>query len=132
MNNQDSDTIIGLLKRINSAWTSGNVADMAECLQEDIIMAGPGFSAREQGRDTCIKGYGEFTSRTTVVEFNEHDHQVDVIGDTAVAVYDFELVYTGEDARHRSTGKDLWVMKKAGDRWQAAWRTILEVTDDIV
>lgn len=132
MNNMDSEKIIDLLKRINHAWTTGKFNDMAECLFDEIIMAGPGFGARVQGRDNCIKGYGEFTSRATVVEFNEHDHQVDVIGDTAVAVYDFELVYTGEDGRHRSTGRDLWVLKKSGGRWQAVWRTILDITDDSV
>jgi ketosteroid isomerase-like protein len=132
MNNHDIEQILVLTKRINQAWTTGNVDDMVDCLDESIIMVGPGFSAREQGRDYCIQGYGEFTNRTTIVEFDEYDHQVDVIGDTAVVVYDFVLVYVDKDARHRSTGKDLWVLKKNDTQWQAVWRTILDVTDNIV
>lgn len=132
MQDTQHQDVLAVVARINQAWTTGHVADMAECLHEDIVMAGPGFGARESGRQRCVRGYDEFAQRAAIVEFNDRDHQVDIIGDTAVVAYDFELVTVSDNGRHRATGKDLWVLRKGEAGWQAIWRTLLDIEDAVV
>jgi hypothetical protein len=57
---------------------------------------------------------------------------VQVIGDTAVVTYRFDMIYEREKKREHSTGRDLWVFAQHGDQWLAVWRTMLDVVDEVV
>ena len=57
---------------------------------------------------------------------------MDVIGDTAVASFTYEMVYERSGKRSRATGRDLWVFTRYGSEWIAVWRTMLDLAEQAV
>lgn len=119
-----------LLRRINRAWLEGRPRDLLPLLHPEIVLAIPGSTSRVQGREALVEGIVDFCENARVHAFEEHEHQVDVVGQTAVASYSFTMVYEREGHRYRSTGRDLWVFTREGTEWLAIWRTMLDVTDE--
>jgi hypothetical protein len=64
----------------------------------------PGFVGRVQGRDQFLKGFREFHQSATIHEFSETDTAVDVMGDTAVIIFLFAMIYERSGGRYRATG----------------------------
>lgn len=54
---------------------------------------------------------------------------MDVVGDTAVIAFQFEMVYEISSGRYRSTGRDLWVFQKHDAAWIAVWRTMFDIEE---
>jgi len=95
----------------------------------DIVLALPGFGGREAGRKGFISGHREFYERASIQGLREHDQVIDVVGDTAVVTYRYELVYERSGERYRSLGRDLWVFQRQHEKWLAVWRAILDVEE---
>lgn len=119
-----------LLRRINRAWLEGRPRDLLGFFHPDIVMQYPGFAGRAQGREELVNGFVEFCENARVHAFEEQEHQIDVVGPTAVASYAFTMLYEREGERYRSTGRDLWVFAREGTEWLAIWRTMLDLTDE--
>ena len=115
---------------INHAWRSGNVAEMTSLIHPDIVMKFPGFSAEMVGRTRLLAGFEEFCLNAHVVEYEESDHQINVIGDSAVVSFRFDMLYERSKYRERSKGRDLWVFHHEGTNWVAVWRTMVELTEE--
>jgi ketosteroid isomerase-like protein len=64
-----------------------------------------------------------------VYEFREHDHQLSVVGDVAVATFRYDMIYERAGKRSRSTGRDLWVLQAQAGNWIAVWRAMLEMEE---
>ena len=118
------------MRRINRAWLDGQVEDLAPMAHPEIVMVIPGFSKRIQGREGFLAGFRDFCQNAKIHEFREHDHQVDVAGDTAVVTFRYEMVYERSGERYRSTGRDLWVFQNQGAAWVAVWRTMLDMQEN--
>jgi uncharacterized protein (TIGR02246 family) len=125
----DREAVAATLQRINDAWRAKRPADLGPLFHPDIVLAVPGFAGRATGRDALVAGFADFCTNATVHEYRESDHQVDVIGDTAVAAVAFDMVYERSGARYRATGRDLWVFGRQGGEWLAVWRTMLDVAE---
>ena len=41
----------------------------------------------------------------------------------------YEMLYERSGKRSRATGRDLWVFVRQGGEWIAAWRTMLDLTE---
>jgi ketosteroid isomerase-like protein len=102
---------------------------MGEYVHPDITVALPHFSGTVAGRDALIAGFAEFCKNARVIEYAESDRQVHVVGNVAVASYRFSMVYEREAYREHSQGRDIWVFEKLGERWQALWRTMVELEE---
>ena len=77
--------------------------------------------------------FGGLTAALAVKHELHGDVDVQVIGDTAVVTFRFEMMYEREkDKREHSTGRDLWIFARDGDQWLAVWRTMLDVVDEVV
>ncbi len=124
------EDVAAALRRINRAWLDGRVDDLAPLVHPEIVMVIPGFAGRVQGREPFLAGFDDFCRNARVHEFREHDHQVDVAGDTAVVSVRFEMVYERSGERYRATGRDLWVFQHERGAWVAVWRTMLDVEED--
>jgi ketosteroid isomerase-like protein len=118
------------MRQINKAWVDGQVEDLAALVHPEIVMVFPGFAGRVQGREEFLAGFRDFRRNTTIQEFREHDHQVDVAGDTAVVTFRYDMLYERSGERYHSTGRDLWVFRKEGSAWIAVWRTMLDMQED--
>ena len=65
-----------------------------------------------------------------IVSYHEHDHQVDLIADMAVASFGFEMIYEREGSGFRARGRDLWVFARQAGGWLACWRTMLDLHEE--
>jgi hypothetical protein len=120
------------LRRINRGWLEGRPREMSGLIHPEIAFIMPGFGGRTRGAEAFIAGFEDFCREAKTRSFEETDHQVDVIGETAVASYAFTMVYEREGSTYRATGRDLWVFgRPAGqDGWVAVWRTMLDLREE--
>ena len=114
---------------INQAWLEKRVDDMTPALDAEVVMVFPGFSGRMQGREPFLAGFRDFLHSATIHEFRDRGHQVDVVGDTAVITFPYEMLYSRSGERYLATGRDLWIFHKQGVAWIAVWRAMLEVNE---
>jgi hypothetical protein len=92
-------------------------------------MVFPGFSGRAEGRDANVAVFTDFCTHAVVRAYTERDRQIDVVGDTAVASFAYEMVYERSGERTRATGRDLWVFARQEGVWLAVWRTMLDLAE---
>jgi hypothetical protein len=123
----DSQAVAQALQRINEAWLDSRPHDLLPLVHPEITMVIPGFAGRIQGASSFIAGFADFCRTARVHTFQEHDPQIDVIADTAVASFRFEMVYEREGARYQATGRDLWMFTRQAGAWLAVWRTMLDL-----
>jgi len=114
-----------LLKNINAAWVKGRSEDLEEYFHEDMVIFDLGFGRRGIGKKACVESYKDFTSHATIHEFKESDPAIDIWGDTAVAIYKFEIDYETNGEDHRDFGQDLFVFIRERGKWRAVWRVII-------
>lgn len=114
-----------LIAKINGAWLAGRPAEMAAYFHDQIVIAQPGFAAHAHGKDVCIASYEKFVAAVTIANYHEHDHVVNVWGDTAVASYAFDISYEIETDPYRDTGRDVLVFAKVNGQWKVVWRTLI-------
>jgi|ERR671921_979944 hypothetical protein len=117
------------MRRINQTWIEGRVDDLAALVHPDVVVAVPGFVAHVGGRARFLEGFREFCTTATIHHFREYDHQTDVIDDTAVVTFRYEMDYERADGRYRATGRDLWVFARQAREWVAVWRAMLEIDE---
>lgn len=121
----DRETIHGLIRRINNAWLNRRMDELRDCLHAAMVGVAPGFQARIEGREACLKSYDDFMGAAVVDEFRESEPTIDVCGDTAVATFGWEMAWTMNGRSHRESGHDLFVFAREDGRWWAVWRTML-------
>jgi ketosteroid isomerase-like protein len=119
-----------VLASINAAWREGHPLSMLDHLHPEITMAFPGFKGAIRGRDAFVASYVEFCANARVIEYEESDESIDVIGDCAIATFRFRMLYERATYREDSAGRDLWVFRKQGDQWIAVWRTMMELAEE--
>jgi Domain of unknown function (DUF4440) len=124
-----SRSVADAMGAINRTWVEGRVDDMAPALHPEVVMVFPGFSGQLRGREPFLAGFRDFVQNATIHEFRDHDHQIDVVGGTAVITFPYEMVYTRSGARYRATGRDLWIFQNQGAAWVAVWRTMMDLSE---
>jgi len=115
------------LASISAAWREGHPSSMRDYIHPEIVMVPPGFTAGVRGRDILVSSFEEFSRNAKVLEYEETDEHIDVIGDCAVASFRFRMLYEHTAYREDCSGRDLWVFQRHDDRWVATWRAMLEL-----
>ncbi|HZS54145.1 MAG TPA: nuclear transport factor 2 family protein [Bryobacteraceae bacterium] len=123
------EAVSSVMQRINRAWLDGNVEALAPALDQGIMMVFPGFTGRTQGREQFLAGFRDFCENARVHDFQDHDYEADVIGDTAVVTFRYDMIYERSGERYRASGRDLWVFRDQDGRWTAVWRAMLDVRE---
>lgn len=118
------------LQRINGFWLAGEVEALAPLVDPDVVMVFPGFAGRIQGQEEFLAGFRDFCANARVHEFRDHDYVTDVIRDTAVITFQYEMLYERSGGKYRATGRDLWIFRDKDDRWIAVWRTMLDLNEE--
>lgn len=119
---EEQQSIRMLLKNINEAWMKGNPENMNEYFHEEVMFVGQDFQELGKGREACIRSYKDFTSNATVHEFKVSDPHINIWENTAVAAYQFEIVYEMSGENYREEGWDTFVFSRKENRWMAVWR----------
>jgi hypothetical protein len=128
MNTHESrEAALQRLLRINRIWLDGEVEALAPLVDANVVMVFPRFTGRVQGREEFLAGFRDFCANARVHEFHDHGYETDVIGDTAVITFQYEMIYERSAERYRATGRDLWVLQDRDGNWVAVWRAMLEL-----
>jgi len=124
----DQQEIWRILRSLNQAWVNGQPEQIANSLHPDVVFVGPDLQKRMQGREACVASYQEFCCQAAIRNFSESEPAIDVCGNTAVAIYGFEIRYEMNQQTFQETGRDLFVFTREAGEWRAVWRTILGLT----
>jgi hypothetical protein len=125
--NERREAALESLLRINRIWLDGRVETLAALVDANVVMVLPGFAGRVQGREEFLAGFRDFCASAQVHKFEDHGYDTDVIGDTAVITFQYEMIYERSGERYRATGRDLWVFRDREGNWIAVWRAMLEL-----
>ncbi len=118
-----------VLSAINEAWRANTPLIMSQHLHPAVVMKFPGFSGEVVGRDALLASFVEFCTNARVLEYRENNEQISVIGDCAVASFQFEMLYKRAKYQEQSKGRDLWVFQRISGKWLAVWRTMMELEE---
>ena len=115
--------IDALLLELNQCWTEGSPGEVGRFLHDDVVFNGPTPDIRVEGKAACVESYVSFTTNSMVTAFRQEPARVDVVGDTAVAIYDWYLEYVWMGLTSIDSGRDLFVLQRQADgRWLVTWR----------
>jgi ketosteroid isomerase-like protein len=120
----DEAQIRSAVREINDYWRAGQYDRIGARLADDAVIAPPGFGGRVRGRAAYIQSYRDYDQAATTLEFSAGEPQVDVVGDVAVAVTAFDVVYEVRGARHHENGHDILVLSRLRGQWTVVWRTM--------
>jgi len=124
MTQSDAAAIAQIVRAINDRWRAGRYDDIGELLADSVVMAPPGFAARARGRDAYVKSYRDYDAAATTLAFEAGEPQIDLAGDTAVAICPFDVIYELDGKRYHERGHDLLVLSRMNDEWKVVWRTM--------
>ena len=112
-----------VIRRINELWLSKRYDEIGELLSEHAVIAPPGFDGRIRGREAYLQSYREYDQAATTHEFSHGEPEIDVVGDVAVAVCPFFVIYELEGRTYRENGRDMLVLSHSTGEWRVVWRT---------
>ncbi len=121
-----------ILAAITRAWRTNRPEDLTGYLHPDITMALPGFQGSVKGREALVDSFKEFCDHARVIEYDETDETIHIVGDVAIASFHFAMIYERSACREHSTGRDIWAFERRDERWLAVWRTMTELHEERV
>ena len=122
----DQKAVESLLENIVAASNTGNLEELKKYFHSSMVIEGPEFQERIEGRDQCIQHHEEFHRNVKIQSFKDSDYQVNVWGNTAVASCRFEVQIETEGEVFNYTGRDLYVFSRKNSEWQAVWNSIVQ------
>lgn len=120
----DEEDIRNAVREIKEHWRAGEYERIGSRLADDAIIAPPGFDCRVCGRGAFVQSYRDYDQAARTLDFATGEPQVDVVGDVAVAVTPFDVVYEVRGRRHRESGHDILVFSRLHGKWMVVWRTM--------
>lgn len=129
MASDNEQAIRELVGRINNAWLKGRAEDIPSeldgCFHTQMTIKGPDFQTMGKGKEACIRSYTDFLQQASVRECTLSEPEVDLFGDTAIAVYSWNMTYELSGQEYRESGRDVLVFTQYQGRWLAVWRVML-------
>jgi hypothetical protein len=122
---QTQQQIWRTVQRLNKEWVNNKTEELLYYFHKDMVITGKDLHELSHNRAECIKSYKDFMSEAVVNEYKESDPVVNVFAYTAIVSYRFDINYTINGKTYQESGRDLFVMIKEDERWQAVWRTLL-------
>jgi len=103
---------------------SKRYAEIGELLSEDAVIAPPGFDGRIRGREAYVESYRAYDQAATTHEFSPGEPEIDIVGDVAVSVCPFSIVYELDGKTYREKGREVLVFSRSAGEWKVVWRTM--------
>jgi ketosteroid isomerase-like protein len=121
---EDVREIRKIVAAINDAWRGGDYEAIGQHVADHVVMAPPGQDSRVLGRAAYVASFRQYAEVAKTHEFTPSTPRVDVIGDTAVAVCPFTIVYEIEGSTYKEKGFDILVFARSAAGWKIVWRTL--------
>ncbi len=120
----DSELIRSIVQQINAHWSERRYNEIGAMIAENAVIAPPESDQRVRGREAYVQSYRDYDTAVTTQEFHPDEPQIDVVGDVAVAICPFRVVYELQGTTHREQGYDLLVLARNSGEWRVVWRTM--------
>jgi ketosteroid isomerase-like protein len=124
-----SDEVKDLVRAINDSWLSKTPDKipkiLADCFHEDMMIKGCNLETLASGREACVRSYIDFVKQAKISAFSQNEPEIQVVGDTAIATYGWNITYTLDDKEYRESGHDVFVFSRRHGKWLAIWRAML-------
>ncbi len=119
----EGNRVWAVVERFNAAWLRGEPERAVDVFAEDAVMVAPGLTARIEGREAIVQSVVRYVQQATTKSFDVVDAMIDVMGETAVVTYTFDVEYVvgGGDAV-RERGQETLVLHELSDGWKIRWR----------
>lgn len=118
---------------MNRAWLEGPVEEMwgalEACFHPNMVIRGGDLEPHGAGRDACIQSYIDFVDKAVVHRFQLEEPSIDLAGDTAAAVYGWEMTYEMDNQRYEEAGSDILMLARGADGWKVTWRAMLPAAE---
>ncbi len=114
-----------VVQRHNRASRDADVDTLRLLTHPRLVMVPPGGQQRACGQDAYVESVAEFASRGRVLDYQEHDHIIDLFDDTAMVSYRYTSVWESGGKRIEESGQDLMILLRREDEWLIAWRTLM-------
>jgi hypothetical protein len=125
----DEDDIRQLIRTMNDTWMGGPVEEipdrLAACFHDNMVIRGADLTITAVGKDACIQSYLDFVQQAAIREATLGDPEIDFAGDTAAAVYSWEMTYELEGQEYSEAGADVLMLARVDGRWLITWRAML-------
>lgn len=118
------EAIKGIIQAISECWRLKEYEGIGAFLAEDVVISPPHSDERIRGRAAYVKSYRDYDQLAETLEYMPGDPKVDLVGDTAVAVCPFEVIYKLQGSKHHEKGKNILVFSLSHGRWKVVWRTM--------
>jgi general stress protein 26 len=120
------EQILGIIETMNTVFKRGTGFEcLGPLFHDDVITVLPGFAARMQGRDLCVRSYEDTCSQMKLHKLDASDDHVDVYGSTAVVSYKYNYTWEYRGKRFDDDGHEIMVFVQDGGGWKMAWRTLV-------
>src|SRR5512146_194569 len=116
MNPVDEQEIRALIDRMNRAWLEGPVEEMpaalAACFHPAMVIRGGDLAPHGVGRDACVESYIDFVNSAVIHNCQLEEPSIDLAGDTAAAVYGWEMTYETDGQTYHEAGSDILMLAR--------------------
>jgi hypothetical protein len=125
----DEQAIRELIERMNDAWLHRPAAEIAAAMDPyfhaDAVIRGADLASLSRGKQECIQSYVDFVQHAAIHECTLGEPEIDLAGDTAAAVYSWEMTYEMEGHEYCEAGADVLMLSRVNGRWLITWRVML-------
>ena len=118
----DQRLIWSIIKELNEGWLNDDFAPLERYFHTDAVMVFPKFQGRVKGKALLIQSYKDFVEKAEILDYKQENCGVDVAGESAMAAYRFEMIYSMGGKRYHESGYDMFCFVRSESRWQIVWR----------
>ncbi len=122
-NQQLAGEIIAMIREMNRIWTGAwDEETFRNYIHPEAVAIAPTTPGRLNGRDQYVAGWRGFVQATTIHEWNETDHTVQLYADDrcAVVTYLFTITFSMGGRTQVMRGRDMLFLVNEQDRWLIA------------
>jgi len=125
----DEQEIRELIRAMNDAWLGLPAeeipAALGGCFHDHMVIRGADLTVTARGKDACIQSYVDFVQQVVIHECTLEDPEIDLAGDSAAAVYNWEMTYELGAQEYHEAGADVLMLARTDGRWLVTWRLML-------
>lgn len=110
------------VREANPAWTGDRPQEVSDLFHSDAVVVSPDGRVAARGRDAIVASFVEYCEQARTHSFEELDHDVRIVGDTAVLTYAFAVSYDIRGVRYDERGREILDFARDGGRWAVVWR----------
>ncbi len=114
--------LIQFVQAMDRCWLESRFDDLADYLDEHVVMVAPGGEHRLNSLAAAIDSYRTFMGGSSVQRFHPSNYTVTERGNAAVIEYAWDMAWTGGDASHEAKGREILALSRGPTGWRVVWR----------